>query len=83
MAGGQITPEAECTIESSEDWILTVTHKAQSKHPAVSERVRATLEQSLKGQLSDRRLTSRNLKAIATKLLAEQAHQHPESEETQ
>ena len=78
-----MTPEAECTIESSEDWILTVTHKAQSKYPAVSERVRATLEQSLKEELSDRKLTSKNLTIIATKLLAEQAHQQPESEETQ
>lgn len=78
-----MTPEAEYINHGSEDWILAVTHKAQSKHPSVTERVRATLEQSLKGQLSDRKLTSGNIRTFATKLLAEQAHQQPESEEMQ
>ena len=78
-----MTTESECTNHSSKDWILTVTHRAQCKHPMVSERVRATLEQSLKGQISVRKLTSSNLRTIASKLLIEQAHQQPESEETQ
>ena len=77
-----MNPEAEYMNHSSEEWISTVTRKAKSKHPQVSERVCATLEQSLNGQLSDRMLSSTNLKKIARQLLTEQVHQQPEIEET-
>ena len=78
-----MTPEAEHMNRNSDDWILAVTRKAQSKHPQVTERVRTTLEQSLSGQLSERKLTSSNLKTIARKLLADQVHQQPELGDTQ
>lgn len=83
MCGGYMTTEAEYTNHSSEDWILTVTQKARSMHPMVSKRVHATLEQSLKGQISDRKLTPMNLRKVAAKLLTEQDIQQPESEEKQ
>ena len=75
--------EMDYTDQSLEDWILIVTQRARSEHPMVSERVHTTLEQLLKEQLSDRKLTPANLRKFAAKLLAEQASQQPETEEKQ
>ena len=68
---------------SSEDWISTVIQNAQSKHPQVSERVRDTIEQSLNQQLSDRKLSSTNIKTIARKLLKAQTYRPPANGELQ
>ena len=75
--------ETEDMNQSLEDWISKLTQKAQSEHPQVSERARAIVEQLLNGQLSDRKLSSTNLKTIARKLLTEQAQQQPEIEKSQ
>lgn len=83
MYGGNMTTKEECTNHSSESWILTVTQKAQSMHPMVSERVHASLEQLLRVQFSDRRLAPTKLREVAAQLLAEQDIQQPESEEKQ
>ena len=81
MHGGNMTTKAKYTNRSSESWVLTVTQNARSKHPMVSERVHANLEQLLKVQISDRKLTGTKLREVAAQLLAEQEIQQPVSEE--
>lgn len=76
-----MTTKAKYTNRSSESWVLTVTQNARSKHPMVSERVHANLEQLLKVQISDRKLTGTKLREVAAQLLAEQEIQQPVSEE--
>lgn len=78
-----MTTKAEYTNTSADGWIITVTQKARSMHPIVSERVHASLEQLLRVQISDQRLAPMKLREIAAQLLAEQDIQQPESEEKQ
>ena len=68
-------------VHGSEDWIMTVTEEARSRHPEVAEKVRATLGKALNGPLSDSKLSSGNLGKLAKELLAEQGRQQPDTEE--
>ena len=82
MVVGDMCTEEEYVNYTSKEWVLTVTDKVQSMHPEVPERVCATLERLLNGQLIDGKLTSKNLRLIAAQLLTEQAHQKTESDAT-
>ena len=78
-----MTPETEDTSDGSEDWISAVIQKARGKHLTVSANVYDSLEELLREQISDRKLTPANLKVLVTQLLGDMTPKQSEPEEKQ
>ena len=75
--------ETESPTNSSDQWVSDVIDRARKSNPLVPENTLATMQQLLRGQISEEKLTPTNLKKIAVQLLGDMASKQPESEETQ
>ncbi len=68
----------ESSIATADQWVSNVIEKARDKNPLVVEKVLDNIEQLLKGQLSQQKLTPTTLKSLATQLLEGPVHSQPE-----
>ncbi len=64
-------------------WITTRVNEARKVHASVTEAVSARIEGLLKGQLSERQLTQKELTGVARTLIADMIHATPKAEATQ
>ena len=78
-----MTEEPECTIDSGDQWVSTLVNEARNSSPLVAEGVFTRLEHLLKGLISERELTSANLKTVATELIEDMILTSQEPEEIQ
>ncbi len=78
-----MTKEPESTSGSGYQWVSSLLKASREDNPLVAGEVFARLEILLEGQLSERDLTSTNLKAVATQLIGDTVPKPPEPEETQ
>ena len=56
-------------MSNEDSWVTTRITEASKRHPLVTEAVSSRMEQLLKAQLSDRHLTTANLKSVAAELI--------------
>ena len=59
----------EITGGLGDQWVLDVISKVRESHPSTVSNVFTVLEQLLQSELSDRELTTANLKEVATTLV--------------
>ena len=76
-----MTPETECSSDSTEDWISDVIARIRKNDLVVPENIYSSLEKLLREQISHRKLTPANLKDVADQLLNDMATDQPEPEE--
>ena len=72
----------EYTSDSADQWVSNLIDKARDSNPLVNEDVLKSIEQLLKGQISERNLTQTNLKSVATQLLLDMVPKQPDPEGT-
>ena len=64
-----MSEDQEITGGLGDQWVLDVISKVQESHPSTVSNVFTVLEHLLQSELSDRELTTANLKEVATTLV--------------
>ena len=64
-----MSEDPEITGDLVEHWIPDVINNVRNGHPSTDSNVLTTLEDLLQSKLSDRELTTANLKEVATTLV--------------
>ena len=75
--------QSESTGDSGDQWVSSLLKAARKNNPLVADGVFDRLESLLKGQISERDLTTTNLKVVAEQLIGDTVPKPPEPEETQ
>ena len=78
-----MTEEPKYTSESGEQWVKALIHEARDGNPLVAAGVFISMEQLLKGTISERDMTPTKLQEIAIQLIGDMAPKSPEPQETQ
>ena len=68
---------------AEDQWIITRVGKARKLHIAVTEAASVRLEQLLRGQLSERQLSSTEIMKVAMALIADMVPAPPKGEANQ
>ena len=70
-------------MTNNDDWVTTRITEASKRHPLVTEAVSSRMVQLLNAQLSDRHLTTANLKSVAAELIEGMVPVSPKPEATE
>ena len=70
-------------MSNEEHWVTTRITEVSKHNPLVTQAVSASIEQLLKGPLSERQLPSAELKSVAGTLIADMVPDPPKPEATQ